>query len=217
MRILALTLVALCLPMMAMGGDPESVRKSAGYTSLGGYEPAIPKSLEDIPAPVREKVVAHLKKRLGEDFYSSLRFSGGQVVDFDEFHRQVPDWKEFQWEVFAYKLFFQFRLPDRGIEYYEASIRLRADGSVIEEIDLPDMGKHPERAAFVPLSAAVKVAKDAGFDVGKCSVDIDYRPEDGCCVYSFVQRDHADESCTAFRGVEVDAHAGKLLRVIEQE
>ena len=200
-----------------LAGGNEGVCKVVGETYFSNYEPTVPKSLDDIPAPVREKVVAHLKKRLGEAFYASLRFAGGQVVDLAEFRRQEPNWRDFKWEVFAYRLNFQFQLPEKGIEVYQASIRLREDGSVIEEIDLPDMGKHPERAEFVALSEAVKLAVAEGFDVAKCDREMEYREKEDRCVYLFRQLDRKDGPALFFKCMDIDAHSGKTLRVFEQE
>lgn len=212
-------ILALGFSATASAEEPKSVSNVVGFPYLGGYEPTIAGSLDDIPAPVREKLVGHLKKRLGDSFYSSLRFYAVQVVDFAEYHRQVPTWRECRWEVFAYSLYFGFSLPEKGIEFYLANVRLRADGSVIEEIDLPDMGKHPERASFIPLTSAIKIAADAGFDVSKCNVEIDYRPKDDCCAYFFRQLDRTelDGLKLHFKCIEIDAHSGKQLRVFTQE
>jgi hypothetical protein len=154
---------------------------------------------------------------LGESFYSSLQLCGGQIVDFAEFRRRESDWKDYKWEVFAYNLHFEFHLPDKGIEFYQASIRLRADGSVIEDIDLPDILRHPERAVFVPLSSAMQAATTAGFDVSHCEIEIAYRPKDDRCVYSFQQLVRRDGPSLYFKCIDIDAHTGKQLRVFKQE
>jgi len=217
MRTLTSTLLLLCLTAAVFADAPSHVHKYAGYSSLGAYEPARPKSLNDIPESVRTKLVAHLKKRLGEPFYSSLQLCGGQIVAFAEFHRRESGWKDYKWEVFAYNLHFEFRLADKGIEFYQASIRLRADGSVIEDIDLPNIAQHPERAAFVPLSSAVQAATAAGFDISHCEIEIAYRPKDDRCVYSFQQLVRRDGPSLYFKCVDVDAHTGKQLRIFKQQ
>ncbi len=189
----------------------DQVKKEAGYFDLGDYIPRKASSLDDVPEPVRTRLVNHLKQRLGERFYSTLHLAGGQIVDFDEFHRREVIWRDYKWEVFAYNLLFQFRLPEKGIEYYTAGIRLRSDGSVIEEIDLPDIAKHPEHGDFVPLSTAKQAAAAAGFDLSRCQIEIDYRRKDDRCVYFFRQLTRHEGVLLHFNCLEVDAHTGKNL------
>ncbi len=194
------------------------VQKDARIRFFGDYKPRETKSLEDVPEPARTRLVTHLKQRLGERFYSTLHLSGGQIVDFAEFHRIDPTWKEFKREVFAYNLHFRFRLPAKGIEYYTASIRLRTDGSVIEEIDLPNIVKHPERADFVSLSTAIQTATAAGFDIPRLdNVQIEYRPKDDRCVYTFEQLTHHEGIKLSYKCLDVDAHTGKKLRTYNTE
>lgn len=202
----------------AIADVPKHVQKDAGYTYFGPYKPREAKSLADVPEPARTRLVAHLKQRLGERFYSTLHLSGGQIVDFAEFHRRDPDWKDYKWEVFAYNLHFRFRLPEKGIEYYTASIRLRSDGSVIEEIELPNIAKHPERADFVSLSTAIETATGAGFDIPRLSnVRIEYRAKDDRCVYTFEQLTRQEGVMLYYKCLDIDAHTGKKLRTYNTE
>ncbi len=198
--------------------EPKSVLKDAGDAYFGDYEPRKAKSLEDVPEPVRTRLVTHLKERLGEQFYSTLHLSGGQIVDFAEFHRLDPDWRDYKWEVFAYRLHFRFSLPEKGIEYYTASIRLRGDGSIIEEIDLPNIAEHPERAHFVSLSTALQTATAAGFDISRLfNFEIQYRPKDDRCVYTFEQLTRQEPPMLYYKCLDVDAHTGKQLRTYNSE
>ncbi len=207
----------LLLSTTARADAPKSVHKDGGIISMGAYQAKEPKSLNEIPEPARSRIVAHLKQRLGDPFFHSLELSGGQIVDLHELRRKEPDSKRFRWEVPAYRLLFEFRLPNKGIEYYEASIDCRRDGSVINEIDLPEIAKHPNRAIFVSLSDVTQTARANGFDVASARVEIRYHPKEGKCVYRFAELVRRDGPMLFFRCADIDAHSGKLMRIYEEE
>jgi hypothetical protein len=210
--------LALFLSLLAVNAEPDaqpSVKKYGGDTYFGEYKPAKAKSLDDIPEPARSRIVEHLKKRLGEKFYSILKLSGGQIVDLDELRRKEPNSKNYQWEAPAYLLHFEFRMPEKGIAFYQATIECRRDGSVIKEIDLPEIAKHPERGTFVSLKEALKAAK--GFDLEKSSVEMDYREKEGKCVYRVTQLVRETGPRLFFKSVDIDAHTGRAVAVYKSE
>jgi len=224
MRILLSVTLALLFTPSAAAEAPAHIRGSAAeWTMFFDYEPTRPSSLDDLPEPIRTKLVAHLKKKLGESFYSSLRLCGGQIVDFDEFHRRVPSWKDYKWEVSAYNLHFEFRVPDKGIEFYRSGIRLRADGSVIEDIDLPAIAQHPELGTFTAFSSAVQLATTAGFDMLRCDSEMSYRSKEQRFIYSFRQVVSQDRPAVGggrsydVRTIEIDAHTGQQIRIFTEE
>ncbi len=224
MRTLFSIPLALYVAASAAADAPTSIRSyAAGWSSLGGYEAIKPTSLDDLPEPVRTRLVTHLKKKLGEPFYSSLRLCGGQIVDFAEFHRREPSWKDFEWEIFAYNLHFEFCVPDKGIEYYRCDIRMRADGSVIEDIDLPDIALHPELGTFAPFPSAVQTAAAAGFDVSHCGFELSYRSNEGRFIYSIRQVVSLDRPAVGggrsydVRTIDIDARTGRTIRIFTQD
>lgn len=196
----------------ARAETPASVFKGAGDVTLGGYKAREPKSLEEIPEPVRAALEKHLRKRLGDDFYAKLEFSGGQVVDMEEFHRREKHWKDYQWEVFTYRLAFAVKQPEKGIEYH-AVIELRKDGGVIKEIDLPQVAEHPERGKFVPLAEALKAAATGGIDPTNAGASMEYLPDGDRVVFRIEQYMGKTGSEHHIKSARVDAHTGKLIDV----
>lgn len=115
------------------------------------YQPKEIARLEELPDGIRTRVVTHLQERVGEDFYRQLNFGGGQVVDLDELHRVNPDSRRFKREVPAYILRFEFEMPKVGIRHYTATLTLKRDGSVLQEVDLPATAANPAKLRFKPL------------------------------------------------------------------
>jgi hypothetical protein len=201
----------------AASDDMPKVRKYAAIIYYGDYTPAEPKGWKSIPEPARSKIAQHLKSRLGEEFYSRLSLIGGQIVDVQTLRRKEPNSKNYKWEVPAYVLHLRFRLPELGIEHYDAEIHCRSDGSVLQEIDLPVVAKHPERGRFISTSKACEIAKKQGFDLAKAEVKIDYRPNRDVCVFCFEQMIKQDGSRLLFKCLDIDAHCGRIIKIYSTE
>lgn len=192
---------------------PETSNVSSGGAAfwLGGYQATEPKSLEEVPSRVRRKLVAHLVKRLGREFYGRLRFAGGQIVDIDAFRRAVPDWREYQWEVFKYRLEFSLAAPDQGLERYTADIALNAAGDVLEEIGLPAVARAPEKGAIFPLAMARRVAEGLGVATACAQTTIEYDRTRASLVWVFEEIAADDGAVFRIRYVRVDAHSGAVV------
>jgi hypothetical protein len=135
----------------------------------------------------------------------------------------VLDWKDYQWEVFAYNLHFEFRVPDKGIKSYRCEIQLRADGSVIEDIGLPDIALHPELGTFIAFPSATRVATAAGFDMSRCSSRMEYRSKERRFIYLIEQVVSPFRPAVGggrlcdVRTIEIDAHTGRQISIVTEE
>jgi hypothetical protein len=156
-----------CVPDPASGGG--------GDVFFMNYAPRTPRSLGELPAGIRRKLEAHLSARLGSEYLARLTFAGGQVIDLEAFRRAEPRWRDYEWEVFSYRLAFRLSDPQRGLAFYDASIELNAAGEVIQEIDLPPVAREAAKGVLFPLEAARAVARGRGLgaDCGRVSVEYD--------------------------------------------
>ena len=94
------------------------------------YQPRQLRAWTDVASEnMREKVAAHLRERLGAEFYGRLKFVGGEAVNLDELHRVLPASRKFRREVPTYLLWFEFELPEAGVRVYTASMAVRGDGA----------------------------------------------------------------------------------------
>jgi len=211
--------VGICLALLAGGAAPgESAPhvKVYGVRALyGEYEPSKFKEWSSIPEPARSRIITHLKKRLGESFYSQLSLAGGEHVDLNILREKEPEYKTNRREVPAYHLWLRFSRRELGIDFYEATLTCRSDGSVITEIDLPEITKHPERAKFISTSEAVAIARRNGFDVSKAVMRMEYRRESGVCVFVFEQQSRKEDEIIQLKCLDIDAHDGKVHKTYE--
>ncbi|MFZ6679112.1 hypothetical protein [Undibacterium sp. Tian12W] len=154
----------------------EIVPESGGHGSVyfGKYEPKEPKSLADIPQPVAAKLIEHLKKRLGEAQYAHLKFAGGQVINAKELRKKEPNSRDYQWEIPAYILQFDFELPGIPKVIFPAEISLRSDASIIEEINLPAYATSTEKQVFHSFKELMGVVAKKGFHEKNMAYKLEY-------------------------------------------
>ena len=211
MKILAVLLLTITAITACASPHLSPISKESGSTYFGDYEPVEPDSLEEIPAPVRVKLLNHLKDRLGP-FTERLTFAGGQMVDFERLAREEPDSKDFEWEVHAYDLHFTFQMPGIGIKSYTAQIELRSDGSVLEEIDLPAFASSPDKLNFISLQSAASIAVAEGYNRNKLSPEIIYFKDADSLVWKFQETTSDDGLNIEYKNIYVSAHNGKILK-----
>ena len=199
---------ALCTALLALQPAhaqlPTLVSKGASGLDYGnGYEPQRARKLDELPPQVRLRVVTHLQQRLGPLLYKDIRFLGGDMVDAKLVQAAQGD-------VPAYRLEFALRRPEVGIDLYVATIELRADGSPMQEIDLPCYACHPEKLQMIDLAAAAAVAVANGMSESRMQVGIDYDREADALVWVFTQRVTQGSAAVDDR-LLVDAHSGDVV------
>ncbi len=177
------------------------------------YEPRELKAWTDVTSEVREAVAAHLKKRLGDNFYDRLKFVGGEAVNLDELHRALPASQKFRQEVPTYLLWFEFEMPEVGIRVYTASMALRRDGSVLREIDLPPFATEPEKLKIAPLAGvAAELVSRGVIDAKATTVSIAYHEKDAQIVWHFEQALSGRGPVVNVRNIDVNANTGAVMR-----
>jgi uncharacterized membrane protein YkoI len=207
-----LLVVALCLGTHYVFAQKRSVsysNPSPVGISLGQYTPRTFKLLNALPEGVRVKAVNHLTERLGNDFYSRLKFVGGSSIDVEEYLRMNPGTK---WKVHSYELVFRYADSRHGLKEYHARIRLDSDGEVIEEIDLPEISKFPQKASIISVDAAADIAKSRGFEPKTMSISIRYDEDAGSLVWIFEIFAREDRYTSSTRVLVIDAHSGQILK-----
>ena len=205
-------------PSNTPAGSTSGVSKSAGWYFMGDKARPIT-SLNALPAGVLVKLQAHLKSRLGPEFYVLLKFSSGRQADAGEMRRThtSKDGSDFR----MYDVQFTWSMPDSGIESYVAQIGLREDGSVFEEIDLPAFATKKGALPLVPLKKAQEAAKLHGFAKAPFETAIGYDRQTDSLFWRF-SRPAGDEffpfdpvprsGGMHFYVLEVSAHDGSVMR-----
>ncbi len=190
---------------------------SRGSVFFGEYEPKQLESLSQLPAPIKERIQQHLSKRLGEANVERLKLSGGQIVDIAKLHQVEPDSKEYEWEIPAYVLEFEFSLPDVGLPFYTAQMEIRADGSIIEEIDLPAFASDPSKEKLLPFLAVLALAIENGFSEDKLDAMLVYDEERDLMAWRFSETVSDDGSVIKGRVLLISAHSGDVLETSQTE
>jgi len=212
-----LALLIIMSSATAEENNVEPITSYGGFIYFGSYEPKEPKSLLDIPVNIRSQLIQHLVKRLGAEFYSSLSFNGGQIVNIGELYKMEPNVKDHKWEVHSYDLHFELSKPEIGIQSYIAQITLRQDGSIINEINLPDFSKNPEKLKFYSLSDAYNKSKKSGFDTEHVNVSLTYDTKTDSLVWKFEQETDDDGLSIYYKNIEISTHTGEIINKYQSQ
>ena len=204
-------IAGLLVAGLAQAELPSSISRGASSFEYGAnYEPAEAKSLDAISWQVKQRLVRHLQRRLGEAFYRELSFAGGDIVDRAKLDAADPAARDSQREIPAYRLHFAFRMPEAGIERYVATIELRADGSILGDITLPCFSCHPEKLKFLPLPDVNAIAIAHGMSAAAASVRLDYSAEVDSLVWVYNQR-VSEGGVANYDELVIDAHSGAIV------
>jgi len=129
--------------------------------SFQSYRPSIVKRLDELPSAVIAHLKAHLKDRVGSNFYSKLKFDWGQRVDLDELYKIEPYWKTRK--IAKYNLIFHFSKKTKGLKAFYCRIGLDESGGIVDEINLPKISEAPNKAKLITLRKAIEIANSNGF------------------------------------------------------
>ncbi len=112
--------------------------------TLQNYKTTKLNVLEDIPPPILAKLHSHLSDRLGPEYGRMLQFSDGEVFDVADILRSYPSLEKAKADLPAFSIRYCVKIPNVHL-CYRAGIDLRADGPVLQEINLPPLGAYPQR------------------------------------------------------------------------
>ncbi len=179
---------------------------------MTGYIPQRPSSLTAVPTHVRNILIAHLKSRLGDDFYRRLQFEGGEIIDTDEWHRVQPQTKTYPWSPPTYNLHFRLPLADKGVESFCAQIELDATGKILTDLTLPRVSADPSKAGIVSRAAAEIEAKRVGVPVESAFVELGYSPDLDAMVWVFYHASKSEGARFWGNTCYINAHTGRFIR-----
>jgi hypothetical protein len=154
----------------------------------------------------------HLVNRLGNDFYSRLKLSGGQIVNLERLYLVEANAKNYRWTPYSYYLCFSFEDTSKGIGLYTAQIVLDKNGNVVKEISLPSIKSNPDKANVISKNSAMTIAREKNFDPVTCKVSLDYMPDVESLVWCFEKVVNDNGLTFSTETLIVDAHSSQVLR-----
>lgn len=198
--------------------DSEFIKRKTNFVysgcssiGFGNYRPQSPNSLSDLPDSIREKLVKHLVTRLGEQLYSKIKISGGQIVDLDRLYVVEANAKNYRWTPYSYYLCFSFQDTSKGIGLYTAKIVLDKNGNIIKEIQLPDIKSNPGKANVISIESAKTIAKKHNFNPTPDKIRLDYDLETESLIWCFEKVTNDNGLTFSLETLIVDAHTGIIL------
>jgi hypothetical protein len=179
--------------------------------TMGLYRPNALKSLAALSEEVRLKVDRHLRERFGNDYYSKLVFIAGASVDLAELYRVEPNARNWKWRIYTYELVFKYSDRKKGLDKYYARIKLDSNGSVLKEIDLPEVSREPHKANIISVNEAIEIAEKRGFHSKSVDIDMKYDEDAGSLTWTLYSFAHQDRFTATRRVIKIDAHSSAVL------
>lgn len=178
------------------------------------------RSLDEMPPQIREKLDKHLRDKLGSDFVKKLKLEYFEYLDLEQLRKEFPSLYDINAKIGAYDLLFRFSDKANGLKFYYVKMRLNEDGTVADEIDLPNIAFEPNKAKLIPCKRAVEIAASRGFPKQYQSVEFRYSPERGRFIWIIHDKrettpDSEDFLVTLghiFNYIDIDANSGEVVR-----
>jgi hypothetical protein len=227
------SLLCLVLFLSAFLIDARSQKCNVDSGFLGGgfdiyYEQrnyaTLFRKLGSLPKPVRQKLETYLKTRVGKKFYAKLKFDEGRRLDLKRLGRDFPDLYKSNEQLGSYYLLFYFKDESKGLKSFFADMRLRDDGSVSEDIKLPNIANEPSKGNIISCREVSQIAEKNGFALKDQSIWFQYSKDTDSFVWEVtgvpVEPDNSGGVLGlimigkgTFRKMDIDATTGSVRRI----
>ncbi|MGB7624501.1 MAG: hypothetical protein WBN92_19315 [Terriglobia bacterium] len=227
MKILLGTILALLCSGHALGQKCDVDSGFRGERFSIYYEQRhlvkIFRSLNELPPNVRARLEAYLQGKLGREFAKRLKFDEGQWLDLQRLRREFPALYEQNLRLGAYDLLFRFSDSAKGLNAFYTKLALNDDGSINEEIKLPNIGQNPSKAKIISCKEAYSIAVAQGFPKNHISAEFEYSKDEESFVW--IVRDSTgtepDEPFLpkgkgTYKKIDINANTGVVVRVYKE-
>lgn len=188
--------------------SPNLLSKRCSRYSMSNYYPREPRSLNDIPNEIAEKVTDYLISRVGLKSFKKFKLIGGQIVDINEYKKRNPKSNQKT----AYYLCYSYREMESGIAMYTSRVELDEKGDVIKDIAFPKI-ENPTQEKIFPLSIIIEDAKKSEFyEVGKTKIDMKYFQESNILVWKLINEKYNSDYTYLKEELIFNAHNGNFIK-----
>lgn len=190
-----------------IAGSNNLLTQECSQYSFSNYYPREPRSLEDLPEQIANKVSTYLKNRVGSKNYSDFNLIGGQIIDIDEYKKRNPKSNPKT----AYYLCFGYRNLESGIAIYPSKIELDENGNILKDIGFP---KTKDKVKIISLSEIkTKALKDGYFKTDKTKIAMEYFSKSNILVWKFVNETYNKDYTYLEQDIFYNALNGEFIRV----
>jgi len=178
------------------------------------------RKLNGLPVEVRKNLDSYLNKKLGRNFAKKLKFDEGQHLDLKKLKQEFPELYESNLKLGSYDLLFYFSDKANGLKSFYSKLALNEDGSVNEEINLPEIAENPAKGKIIPCRSAAEIAAQNGFPKKFQNQYFEFNYEQKIFVWEIHDRRPTtpDESLLGLAGngtynvIQINANTGEVLK-----
>jgi hypothetical protein len=178
------------------------------------------RKLNEISQAVKGNIEDQLKVRVGVEFFTKLRFDHGYARDFDAATALKADESE---RIDGYDFVFKFADEKNGLKAYRFKVIADRIGKIIDDLALPDIASHPNKANLISCRDALLIAAKNNFPTERILIYFDYDSKNASFTWSVYDRRAVlpDNSLFAigkgtFRKMLIEAQTGKVLRIFKE-
>jgi len=177
------------------------------------------RNLNELPPNVRARLDEYLQARLGCAFASRLHFDEGQWLDMKRLQTEFPSLYDENLHLGTYDLLFRFSDPAKGLKYFYAKLALNDDGSINEDIKLPNIGRDPSKAKIISCKDAIEIAVTHGSPRDRICPWFEYSMEHDSFMWTLTDSQRTDPGGFGkgtYKKIDVNANTGEILRIYEE-
>ncbi len=175
----------------------------------------------EISQSVKHRIEEQLKLRVGEEFFTKLKFDYGRAEDFDDSSPLKADASE---RIDGYDFVFKFSDKKKGLKIYHFKVVTDGTGNIIADLALPVISTNSSKGNLVPCEQALTIAERNGFPRENSSIYFEYDWDSGSFVWVIYnnQAVKPDDSETIFTGLGtfmkmlIEANTGIVLKISKE-
>lgn len=182
--------------------------KGCSNISFMRYYPREPRSLNDLPKNIREKVKRYIEKKVGFEMSKNFELVDGQIVDLKEYKKLYPN----SGNKAAYYLCFSYRNLMAGISNYTSKVEMDECGNILKDLEFPLLANDTNQIQLVSFKKIKQLALQQGnYNPGKSEIEMGYNPEKNILLWKFTSVEYHNDNTFTEKTILYNAHNGKFV------
>ena len=172
------------------------------------YYPREPRSFNELPKSIAERVKQYIEKRVGFKMSNNFELVDGQIINLEKYYELSPNSSCKA----AYYLCFSYRNLNAGISMYTSKIELDEDGNILKDLEFPLIINDSVPIQLISFNRIKEIAFEQKFyNPGKSEIEMGYNSQKNILVWKFESTDYHNDNTFTERTYIYNAHNGHFM------